>query len=147
MYMYLYKFFSTNTIKLSMSSVIKQDNQKVLLSLQTNKKRQCNGRNPASCPLDCKCFTKNIVYKAFVSTVFDSYTYYGSSENLKFRYNNYTKEFRHQHYKDNNNVVNIYGTLKTQGFIITSPGTLPLMPQHTDVIQEDVISVSQKSTS
>ena len=45
------------------------------------------------------------------------------------------------------NFLNISITLKTQDFIITLPGVLLLMPQHTDVVQEDVISVSQKSTS
>ena len=33
------------------------------------------------------------------------------------------------------NFLNIYRTLKTQEFIITSPGVFLLMPQHTDVVQ------------
>ena len=45
------------------------------------------------------------------------------------------------------NFVNMYETFKTQELIIASPGVLPLMPQHTDMVQENVISVSQKSTS
>ena len=34
-----------------------------------------------------------------------------------------------------------------QEFIIASPGVLLLMSQHTDVVQKDVIFVSQKRTS
>ena len=41
----------------------------------------------------------------------------------------------------------MYETFKTQELIIALPGVLPLMPQHTDVVQENVISISQKSTS
>ena len=54
----LRKIFNTSTIKLSyscmpnMSSVIKQHNQKVLSSSQTNNIRHYNCRNPASCPAD-----------------------------------------------------------------------------------------------
>ena len=45
------------------------------------------------------------------------------------------------------NFLNIYGTLKTKEFIVTQPRALLLMSQHTDVVQDDVISVLQKSTS
>ena len=88
----LHKIFNTNTFKLScsfvpnISSVIKQHNQKVLSSSQINEKRQCNCRNLANYPLDGKCLTKNIFYKAVVSTIADSHTYYDSSEDFKFHY-------------------------------------------------------------
>ena len=97
----LLKIFNTSAIKLSysgmpnMSSVIKQHDEKVLSSSQTNEKLQCNCRNPASCSLDGKSLTKNIAHKAVVSTITDSYNYYGSSEDLTFHYNNHTKAFRH----------------------------------------------------
>ena len=84
----------------NMSSVIKQHDQKVLSSSQTNEKRQCNCRNPASCSLDGKCLTKNIAYKAVVSPITDSHTYYRSSEDFKCHYSNHTKAFCNQHYKN-----------------------------------------------
>ena len=68
----------------NMCSLIKQHNQKVLSSSQTNEIRQCNCSNPGSCPLDNKCLTKKNVYKAAVSTITSSHTYYGSNEDLKF---------------------------------------------------------------
>ena len=100
----LHKIFNTNTIKLSyscmpnMSSMIKQHNLKVFSSSSSTQKRSCNCRNPTTCPLDGKCLTENIVYKAVVSTEIESHTYYGSSEDFKLRYNNHTKAFRNQHY-------------------------------------------------
>ena len=125
-----------------MSSVMKQNNQKVLSSSQTIKKRQCNCRNPAKCPLDSKCLTKNIVCKAVVSTITDSLTYYGSSEDFKFRYNNHTKAFRHQHYESDTELSKHICDLKMQEFIITSPGVLLLMLQDKDAIQKGLVSVS-----
>ena len=117
----LHKIFNTNTIKLSysympnMSSAIKQHNQKVLSSLQTNEIRQCKCRNPASCPLDGKCLTKTIVCKAVASTITNSHTYYGSSEDFKFPYNNHTKSFRHQHCKNDTEPSKHIWDLKNEG--------------------------------
>ena len=82
----------------NMSSVIKQHDQKVLSSSQTDEKRQCNCRNPASCSIDGKCLTKNIAYKAVLSPITDSHTYYRSSEDFKCHYSNHTKAFCNQHY-------------------------------------------------
>ena len=82
----------------NMSSMIKQHNFKVLSSSNSIEKRKCNCRNPANCPLEGKCLTENIVYKAAVSTETESRTYYGSSEDFKLRYNNQTKSFRNQQY-------------------------------------------------
>ena len=36
------------------------------------------------------------------------------------------------------------GTLKRKRFIITQSGVLLLMPEHTDVVQEDVIGITEK---
>ena len=79
----LHKIFNTNIIKLSCSCMSNVS------------------RNLASCPLDGKCLTKNIVYKAVVSTITGSHTYYGSCDDFKFHNNNHTKAFRHQHCKNN----------------------------------------------
>ena len=94
----------------NMSGVIKQHNQKVLSSSQTNEKGQCNWRNPASCPLDGKCLAKTVV-----STIIDSHTYYGSSEDFKFRYNSHTKSFRHQHCKNDTELSKHIWDLKNEG--------------------------------
>ena len=74
----------------NMSSVIEQDNHhKPTKNVNVTSKIQ-----PAA-----HSVVKKIVYKAVVSQITNSYTYYGSSENLKFCYKNHTKAFRHQYYK------------------------------------------------
>ena len=96
----------------NMSRVINPHNQKVLSSSQTNKIRQYNWRNPASCPFDSKCLTRNIVHKAVLSTTTDSHTYYGSSEDFKFWYNKHTKSFGHQHCKNNTELFRLMWDLR-----------------------------------
>ena len=66
------KTFTKNTIKMSYSccrnidSVKTSQNRRVFQSTSNN--HGCNFRNRAECPLDNKCLTANIVYKAVVST-------------------------------------------------------------------------------
>ena len=88
----------------SMSSVIKQNNNKVL-STKKNVDRLYNCRNIDNCPLDGKCIQTCVVYKAEVLFVLfyimskDSYIYYGASDGeLKPRYNNHTNSFHHRHH-------------------------------------------------
>ena len=97
------------------SSVIKQHDEKVLSSSQTNKNRQCNCRNPVSCSLDGKCLTKTIAYKAVVSPITDFHTYYRSSEDFKFHYSNHTKAFLNQHYKNYTKLSKHISDLKNTG--------------------------------
>ena len=89
----------------SMSSVIKQNNYKVL-STKINVDQLCNCRNIDNCPLDVKCIKTCVVYKAEVLFVLfyimskDSYIYYGASDReLKSRYNNHTNSFHHRHHE------------------------------------------------
>ena len=65
------KIFNKNTIKLSysscrnMGSVIASHNRRIIQPVSNN--HGCNCRNRAECPLDNRCLTANIVYKAVVS--------------------------------------------------------------------------------
>ena len=81
----------------SMSSVIKQDNYK-LLSTTKNEDRLSNCRNKDNCPLDGKCLQKCIVYKADVITNKDSHIYCGARDGeFKSPHNNYINSFHHRH--------------------------------------------------
>ena len=54
-----------------------------------------------NCHLNGECLSVNIIYKAEVIMNEQQMVYYGTSEGeFKFRYNNYTKSFRHQKYKN-----------------------------------------------
>ena len=102
----LHKILNTNTIKLSyccttnMTGIIRQHNAKVLNATKTpNEARLCNCRNKQSCPLDGKCLSSSIVYRAEVTSDNNTKIYYGASEGeFKTRYNNHTKSFRHKKY-------------------------------------------------
>ena len=66
---------------------------------KTNDKNncKCNCRFKTNCPLNSDCLTQCLVYKATSTTSNNSFVYYGTSEReLKTRYNNHTKSFRHR---------------------------------------------------
>ena len=61
----------------------------------------CNCRKPP-CPLNEKCLTKSIVYKAEINTERHKAIYYGStSTTFKERYRNHTASFRHESKRKN----------------------------------------------
>ena len=67
------KIFNKNTVKLSysccrnISSKISSNNQRIINPPPTN--YGCNCRNRSNCPLDNKCLTPSIVYRAIVSAI------------------------------------------------------------------------------
>ena len=63
----------------SMSSVIKQNNYRVL-STTENVDQLCNCRNKENCPFDGKCLQSCIVSKADVIINNDIHIYYGATE-------------------------------------------------------------------
>ena len=84
---------------ISMSSVIKQHNYKVL-STTENVDRLCNCRNKENCSLDGKCLKTCIIYKADLIANKDRHIYYSASDGeFKSRYDDHTNSFRHRHYK------------------------------------------------
>ena len=96
----LSKIFNRNTIKVSYSCLpnVKQtisNNNHRLLQLHrmkesTQDSKLCNCRQKSSCPLDGKCLTKCVVYKATVTetTSNNQETYIGLTENeFKTRFN------------------------------------------------------------
>ena len=71
-----HRLFKRNTVKLSyscmmnMNSIIKAHNAKMLKKSDTNQTEQgksCNCRDKQTCPVDKKCLTSNVVYKATVN--------------------------------------------------------------------------------
>ena len=90
----LHKIFNTNTIKLSycctinMANIIKQHNSRIMSASPTEQLRMCNCRVKSECPMDGKCLTKCIVYKAEVRANNGKRVYYGASEGeFKTQYN------------------------------------------------------------
>ena len=65
--------------KKNVPSIIKQHNANIL-SAKSNKKRGCNCRNKACCPLEGHSLTECIVYEAKVSMEDNFELYYGTCE-------------------------------------------------------------------
>ena len=82
----LHRIFNTNTIKLSycctinMANIIKQHNSRILSASLTEQSRMCNCRVKSECPMDGKCLTKCIVYKAEVEANNGKRVYHGAPE-------------------------------------------------------------------
>ena len=98
------KIINRNTVKLSYSctpnieKIIKSHNKKII-SKQThteNNEENCNCRAKESCPLNGKCLTSCIVYKAIITAPSEpTRQYFGSTEGpFKIRFNNHTHAFR-----------------------------------------------------
>ena len=99
------KLFNRDNVKCSyccmpsMSAIISAHNAKGLGSnTDALRPRQCNCRVPADCPLDEKCFTACIVYKATITApTRPTKIYYGLTERtFKERYTNHSYSFRHE---------------------------------------------------
>ena len=53
------------------------------------------------CPLNGKCLTESIIYKATIATDISSQAYIGlSGGKFKTRYNNHNKSFKHEKYEN-----------------------------------------------
>ena len=101
----LHKLFNRNSVKISyrcmanVKSIINKHNKTVLDPPTSNSERTCNCINREKCPLQQKCLTNNIMYKATITSNQDNYhhkIYYGITETkFKQRYANYIKSFRH----------------------------------------------------
>ena len=86
----LHKIFNRNTLKGSysymdnMGKIINAHNKSILKEKPDSTTRSCNCRKTNDCPLQGKCLTKSIVYKATVTTNRDTKGYTGVSES-KFK--------------------------------------------------------------
>ena len=102
----LHKLFNRNNVRISYScvpnvkSIVNKYNETVLDPPNDNSERTCNCINSEKCPLQPKCFTNNIVYKAPITSNQDNYhhkIYYGITKTkFKQQYANHIKSFRHE---------------------------------------------------
>ena len=116
----LHKISNRNTDKVSYSctsnvkSIITSHNTRIVRKSQPQdiSAEICNCRNKHACPLQNKCMSKDIVYKATISTGNTQGTkhYIGMTSNtFKERYRNHIKSFTHKKYSNDRN-----GTFETR---------------------------------
>ena len=107
----LHKIFNRNTVKVSYScmsnvrSIITSHNTRIIKRSQPQNSNtdNCNCRNKHACPLQNKCMSKDIVYKATVTTnnTQDARHYIGMTSNtFKERCRNHIKSFTHKKYSN-----------------------------------------------
>ena len=106
----LHKIFNRNTVKVSYScmsnvkSIITSHNTRIIRKSQPQDSAEnCNCRNKHACPLQNKCMSKDIVYKAtiFTGNTQDTRHYIGMTSNtFKERYRNHIKSFAHKKYSN-----------------------------------------------
>ena len=74
-----HKLFDKNTVKISYSctqnikTIINSHNAKILFPKKSTEQRTCNCLNEVNCPLEQKCLTANISYKAKVTSSNQNY--------------------------------------------------------------------------
>ena len=107
----LHKIFNRNTVKVSYScmsnvkSIITSHNTRIIRKSQPQdiSAENCNCRNKLICPLQNKCMSKDIVYKAtiFTGNTQDTKHYIGMTSNtFKERYRIHIKSFTHKKYSN-----------------------------------------------
>ena len=103
------KLFNKNNIKISygctrnMQQIIKAHNAKIIhgKNIIDPNRKTCNCRQPTKCPLDGKCLSSCIIYKANVSLEKEQVSYIGwTSTTSKERHNNHNKSFNHEKYEN-----------------------------------------------
>ena len=128
----LHKIFNRNTVKVSYScmnnvkSIISKHNTRI-----TGKSKPqcevidpCTCRDKKTCPLQEKCMTKDIVYKATITTsnTYSTKHYIGmTASTFKERYRNHIKSFIHKSYSNDTELSKYIWKLKDnkQDFDIT----------------------------
>ena len=81
----------------NIGKIINVHNKSITRKLEKPTKT-CNCRKPQDCPLDGKCLTDCVIYKATVSTDHGHKTYVGLCETaFKSRWNIHKSSFRLQH--------------------------------------------------
>ena len=97
---------------------IKIHNQKVTEAKPSAQARTCNCIDKSKCPLNNKCLSKNVLYKANITSTSENYGkkfYYGISE-TKFmsRYANHRNSFKDRNYKADTELSKEIWKLKEQ---------------------------------
>ena len=110
------KLFDKNTVKISYSctrnikTTTNSHNAKALFTKKSTEQRTYNCLNEVICPIEQKCLTSNIVYKAKVTWISQNYqekVYFGSCETTsKKRVSNHKKSFNLNEYKNKTELSN-----------------------------------------
>ena len=103
------KIFNRKNMKISYSCM-PNIHKKVTKAKPSAQARTCNCINKSKCPLNNKCLSNNVLYKANITSESENYRnkiYYGISETkFKSRYANHRKSFKNRNYKTDTELSN-----------------------------------------
>ena len=123
----LRKIFNRNTVKMSyscmknMKSIIQTHNSQII-NKETKAVQDfgCNCRIKTSCPLDGKCLTPAVIYKAEVTSTDSTQTYIGMAGGpFKERYNNHKKSFNLKRHEKETALSRHIWALKQDGAVFS----------------------------
>ena len=101
-----------------MKSRINIHNKTVTKARISAQARTCNCINKSKCPLNNKCLSNNVLYKANITSTTENYRnkiyYYISETSFKSRYVNHGKSFKSRKYKTDTELSNKIWKLKEQ---------------------------------
>ena len=102
-----------------MGSIMSLHNKHILNSSSTEYGCSCNNRD--ECPLENKCLTPRIVYRAVTNSKTDEHKYYcGISDTpFKHRYENHKMSFRHRSHLTASDMSKYYRKLVDNGAVPT----------------------------
>ena len=122
----LHKLFNRSNVIISYScmpnvkSIINKHNKTVLDPPTNNSERTCNCINREKCPLQQKCLTNNIMYKATLTSNQDNYQhkicYDITKTKFKQRYANHIKSFRHEKHQSDTELSNELWSIKNNNY-------------------------------
>ena len=127
----------------NVKSIITSHNTRIIRKIQPQdiSAEICNCRNKHACPLQNKCMSKDIVYKATISTgnTQDTKHYIGMTSNtFKERYRNHIKSFTHKKYSNETELS------KHVWHLMTLPVTIH---RDRDILSSISICTSMKSST
>ena len=147
----MYTIFNTNKVKISyrcfpsIGSIISSQNKKILYSDNTEYACNCNDKN--KCPLDNKCLTPRIVYRAEVTNdqTQEQKFYHGISDTLfKEQYENQKKFFRHKEYSTKTDLAKYCSELKDKGAVPTVNFSIAKPVKSKSLINNCSLCLSEK---
>ena len=108
----------------------------------------CNCRDKIHCPLEGKCLTKSVVYKAEI-TIKDTHqtmNYIGvTAGHFKDRYNNHRKSLNNYAYRKETELSKYAWELKEQGKILTSNGQSSNLSLLTRLVEDHASCVLKRN--
>ena len=133
----------------NMKNIINMHNKKIINPPRDNITRTCNCIRKHQCPLNEKCLTNNVLYKASITPNEENSKtkiYYGASETtFKLRYANHKKHSITSNNKLIQNYQTNIGILYQQTKLLAYPGKFWEPTNHTTKALNDVSYVSMKS--